>query len=248
MDVADLPAVNWVAGGIRKGRVPREGYVRGWGIQFKGLRDVVRQDALYQEASALAEGRSVMAEDNRINLYLILRFFLPAIPFGHIVEFGAYRCGNAMFMGRVLERLGSNAKVFAFDTFSGMPATDPTIDAHNAGDFANVDLEEIRRTIAERGLGNLELVPGTFETTARDALARIGPVALAHLDSDIHSAIAVSYDAVKPHMVAGGYYVFDDATVPSCLGATEAVEDLVIRRDALHAEQIFPQFVFRAGL
>jgi hypothetical protein len=47
-------------------------------------------------------------------------------------------------------------------------------------------------------------------------------------------------------MVPGGYMVFDDATVSSCLGATEAVESLLIRRDGLSSEQIWPHFVFRA--
>ncbi len=47
-------------------------------------------------------------------------------------------------------------------------------------------------------------------------------------------------------MVEGGYIVFDDATLSSCLGATEVVEDLVIRRDGLNSEQIFPHFVFRS--
>jgi hypothetical protein len=47
-------------------------------------------------------------------------------------------------------------------------------------------------------------------------------------------------------MVEGGYFVFDDATVSSCIGATEVVEDLLIRRDGLNSEQIWPHFVFRA--
>ena len=63
-----LPAVDWVAAGVRKGRVPREGYIRGWGIQFRDVRDIVRRDDIYRDALALADGRSVMAEDNRINL------------------------------------------------------------------------------------------------------------------------------------------------------------------------------------
>lgn len=243
-----LPAVDWVAGGVRKGRVPREGYIRGWGIQFRDVRDTVRRDPLYRDALVLADGRSVMAEDNRINLYLLLRYFLPAIPQGPIVEFGSYRCGNAMFMARVLQRLGSTAKVYALDTFAGMPTADATIDAHSAGDFADADLREIRAAIAAAGLTNIELVPGRFEDTAAGLVERVGPVALAHLDSDIYSAIATAYDAVRHRMVRGGYFVFDDATVSSCLGATEAVEELVVRRDGLHAEQIFPQFVFRAGL
>ena len=45
--------------------------------------------------------------------------------------------------------------------------------------------------------------------------------------------------------LGGGYVVFDDATVSSCIGATEAVEDLLIRRDGLNSEQIYPHFVFR---
>jgi hypothetical protein len=103
--------------------------------------------------------------------------------------------------------------------------------------------------MASAGVDNVDLVQGRFEDTAAPLMQRLGQsVALAHIDSDIYSAIATAYDAVRPHMVRGGYYVFDDATVTSCLGATEAVEELVVRRDGLHAEQIFPQFVFRAGL
>jgi hypothetical protein len=47
-------------------------------------------------------------------------------------------------------------------------------------------------------------------------------------------------------MANGGYVAFDDAHTSSCLGATEAVEDLVIRGDGLNCEQIWPHFVFRA--
>ncbi len=241
-----LPAVAWVDERLRKGRSPRDGYVRGWGLQFGGLRDKVRADPLYAEAAALAAGRSVLSEDNRLNLFLILKFFLPRLAFGHVAEFGAYRGGNAMFMARVLQRVRPGARVYAFDTFAGMPRTDPSIDAHQAGDFADVDLDELRSAAAGAGLDNLEFVQGLFEDTVAPWLVGHGPVALAHIDSDIYSAIATSYDAVKPHMVPGGYFVFDDATVASCLGATEAVEELAIRRDGLHAEQIFPQFVFRA--
>jgi len=51
---------------------------------------------------------------------------------------------------------------------------------------------------------------------------------------------------VRRYMVGGGYIVLDDATSPSCIGATEAVESLIIRRDGMNSEQISPHFVFRA--
>ena len=48
-------------------------------------------------------------------------------------------------------------------------------------------------------------------------------------------------------MTSGGYVAYDDADVSSCIGATQAVEELIIER-RIHCEQIWPHFVFRAGL
>jgi predicted O-methyltransferase YrrM len=221
--------------------------VRGWGLQFGKLRDEVRADPLYENASKLARGRSVLSEDNRINLYLICRFYLDRLDPGHIVEFGAYKGGNALFMARVAAALYPDKKVYALDTYSGIPDADASIDAHSAGDFRDVDLIELRDVAARQGLSNIEFVQGRFEDTASDLLSRIGSVSLAHIDSDTYSSVAFAYDVVRPYMVPGGYLVFDDATVSSCLGATEAVEALLIRRDGMNSEQIWPHFVFRAS-
>jgi len=91
-------------------------------------------------------------------------------------------------------------------------------------------------------------VKGLFEETAPALLAASPGVALSHIDCDIKSAVVFSYKACKPKMVTGGYYVFDDSVAPSCLGATEAVEEAVIQGDGLLSEQIYPHHVFRAGL
>ena len=48
-------------------------------------------------------------------------------------------------------------------------------------------------------------------------------------------------------MTKGGYLVYDDADYLTCLGATEAVEELIRDRN-MHCEQIWPHFVFRPGL
>ena len=96
------------------------------------------------------------------------------------------------------------------------------------------------------GLSNLEFRKGLFQDTAEEVLGEAGAVLLAHIDCDAYSAVAYAYDVVSGFMVPGGYLVFDDATASTCLGATEAVEERVIRRDGLSSEQIYPQFVFRA--
>ncbi|MGO9242143.1 MAG: TylF/MycF/NovP-related O-methyltransferase [Bryobacteraceae bacterium] len=231
---------------LRKGRSPRDGFARGWGLEYGGLTAAVLADPLYQECFSLAKGRTIQAPVCRLNLYLLVRYYLPRLGSGAIVEFGSYRGGSAIFMAALCRRLGLAVKVYGLDTFAGMPSTDEAIDAHHEGDFQDTSLAELRTYASQCGLDPwLTFVPGRFDETTPAVLAAAGRVLLAHIDCDIGRAVAYSYDAVKPCMAEGGYVVFDDALAPGCLGATEAVEDLVIRRDGLSCEQITPHFVFR---
>ena len=232
--------------GLRKGRNVFEGYQRGWGLQHSDLKIKIRNDAVYQEAVAVSGDRTVMGESNRMNIFLLLRFFLEKLPLGHIVEYGSYRGGNAIFMAHVAKRVLPGVKVYALDSFEGLPEPDKDVDAHLAGNFKNADYDGLLLRRAELNLDNLVLVKGYFEDTNDSVMAEAGRISLAHIDCDIASAVRFSYDGVKRFMVEGGYLIFDDATVSSCIGATEAVEDLVIRRDGLSSEQIWPHFVFRA--
>jgi predicted O-methyltransferase YrrM len=241
-----LSNVPGITGSDRAGRSVRDGYARGWGLEFGNVQDRVAADPLYRKAVALTSGRSYVSEARRMNLFLLITFFLPNLDRRNLIEFGAYKGGNAMFMAYVAKEMLPGAQVYALDTFSGMPATDKTIDAHNIGDFGDVDLDDLRRASARAGLTNLHLVQGRFEETGPSLMASARPFALAHIDCDIYSAVAYAYELVRRAMVPGGYLVFDDATVGSCIGATEAVETLVIRRDGLNSEQIYPHFVFRA--
>lgn len=226
------------------GRNPYEGYQRGWGLQFGDLREKVLNDPLYQRASRLAHGRSVVAEERRMNIFLIIRFFLERLACRNIIEFGSWRGGNALFMAACLKELHPGALVYALDTFQGMPVTDPVIDLHRAGDFADVDLVELQAVAREHTLDNLLFVQGRFEDTAMDVYQTAGGFGLAHIDCDIYSAVKFAQDTVLPHMCRGGYLVYDDACVSSCLGATQAVEEFVLDH-RIHSEQIWPQFVFR---
>ncbi|MBI2994955.1 MAG: class I SAM-dependent methyltransferase [Gammaproteobacteria bacterium] len=235
-----------VAKGVRKGRNVYEGYQRGWGIEFGPLREKVRNDPLYAAAMAVSQARTILMEDHRMNLFLLIRFFLPNIERGDIIEFGAYRGGNAIFMAHVAKALDLGIAVHALDTFEGMPETDKAVDAHSKGDFSKVDFDELAGYVKSIGLDNLRLHRGLFADTFEGVRREAGTFSLAHIDCDTYPSVKFSYDTVKPHMVDGGYIVFDDATVSSCIGATEAVEEEVIRRDGLHSEQIFPQWVFRS--
>jgi hypothetical protein len=227
-----------------KDRNPYEGYQRGWGLQFGDLRERVLKDPLYQHAAQLAHGRTVVAEEKRMNLFLIIRFFLHRLASRDIIEFGSWRGGNAIFMAACLKELYPAATVYALDTFQGMPHTDPAIDLHTAGDFSDVDLLGLESFARQKGLDNLRFVKGYFEDTAADVYKSAGEFGLAHVDCDIYSAVTFAQDTVLPHLCGGGYLVYDDAGVSSCLGATQAVEEFIMSQ-RLHSEQIWPHFVFR---
>ena len=231
---------------FRDGRNLRDGYTRACGIQFGNVRQLCEANALYQRAYALAKSRTVLMPANFMNLFLIVALGLRKLPPGDIVEFGSYQGGSAIFLAIVAAALFPGTKVYAFDSFAGMPEIDTSRDMHRPGHFNDASDTALIRYCSEIGVTNLVPVKGFFSETIPSALPKIGPVRLAHIDCDLYQSVAESYDGVKPFMVPGGYIVFDDPLLSSCLGAFEAVEELVIRRDGLHAEQASPHLVYRA--
>lgn len=229
---------------IVRGRNIRDGYIRACGIAQGNVREFCEADALFQRAIAAAKGRTLLLYTKLLNLYMLMRFAVPNLPFGHIAEFGAYQGGSALFLAVIAADLDPDMKVFAFDTFAGMPDTDENHDAHAKGSFVT-SIDELRSETQRLGLRNLEFVEGLFGETMPKALPTIGQLRMCHIDADLYESVATAYDGSKPYMVPGGYMVFDDPLVEDCIGAFEAVEDLVIKRDGLHAEQVFPHLVYR---
>lgn len=148
-------------------------------------------------------------------------------------------------MATLLKEMYPSARLYCCDTFEGMPLTDTRYDAHSKGDFSDADHAGLLAIIEKRKLDNIVILKGLFEETLPTIPSeRFG---LAHIDCDIYSAAKYTQDAIWPQMTRGGYVVYDDATVPSCIGATQAVEELIMERQ-ICSEQIYPHFVFRAHL
>jgi predicted O-methyltransferase YrrM len=244
VSMSDLPKPS-VENRVRKGRNLYEGYQRGIGLAFSNLGERIAADPDFHQARALAGSRTIVGGGNLANIFLLIKLFLPRLPFGHIVEFGSYKGGSAIFMAALAQKFLPGVQVIGFDTFSGMPATDRAVDAHRRGGFSDVDLTELRQYVEQSGLQNLTFVQGYFEETAAKVLQQQGSVAFCHIDCDIRSAVEYAYDATRPYMMPGGYWVFDDPFVADCLGAAEAVEDVLIKRDGLNSEQLYPHYVFR---
>jgi O-methyltransferase len=100
---------------------------------------------------------------------------------GEMAEVGVFRGGSA----KLISMFKGNAKLHLFDTFAGMPATDKTIDHHNAGDFDTTTLEDVQAYLA--GYSQIEYHKGYFPDTANSAITSRS-FSFVHLDVDIYQS------------------------------------------------------------
>jgi hypothetical protein len=124
-----------MSGDMLNGRNLKDGYTRGCGLQFGNVTNLCTSDPLFLHAYGLTRDRSAVTDNNLQNLFLLIKFYLPKLPPGHIAEFGSFRGGSAIFMAIVAQELCPGTKVYGFDSFAGMPEADARRDAHKAGDF-----------------------------------------------------------------------------------------------------------------
>ncbi|MBF0145342.1 MAG: class I SAM-dependent methyltransferase [Magnetococcales bacterium] len=138
---------------------------------------------------------------------------------GEIAEVGSYRGGSAYLLA-----VDGDRWVHVFDTFAGMPETDPRWDHFRQGDFGDTSLQEVRDFLAP--LPHVTLYPGVFPDTA-------GPIGdkrfgLVHVDVDIHQSVLECCRFFYPRLVPGGILVFDDYGFPKCPGAKKAVDEFFL--------------------
>ena len=231
---------------IDAGRNVKGGYARGLGLEYGRLAEFCLQDPVYRGALAHADLRQSLCVPHKLmNLYLIIRYGLENVS-GDVIELGSYRGGSAVFMAAVMRALGRTSRVWALDSFEGMPPTDATRDAHRQGDFSDTSYEDLVDYVAASGLdSHLTIVKGFFDRTLKGVAERAQRFALVHVDCDIYEAVKHSVRTLENHVAIGAYVVFDDPLHGSCIGAMQAVEEELISRLGLRAEQTYPHLVYR---
>lgn len=241
-----LPAVEGMERTSVRGVCPYQGYQRGTNLRYGRLIDQAMRDPDYRQAvqaSRLKDVCSIVDEARCINIFLLIKFFLGSLSSRNIIEFGAYKGGNSIFMAMLLRRFYPDARILALDTFQGAPSSDPNIDKLPQ-DFRSANIVRTRATARSLGLDNLEFIPGLVEDTALAACRKLGSVGLAHVDLVAHEPTRFAQDLVWRFMAPGGYIVQDDALEPTCAGATLAVEELIHAHGPC-IEQVWPHLVLR---
>jgi O-methyltransferase len=176
---------------------------------------------------SIAAPRTLVSADRCYVLCTLLRQSL-ALD-GEVVECGVYRGGTAAMMAKIIAETGTRKKLYLFDTFSGMPATDAAHDLHHEGDFRDTSLEQVRAFVAAPEIVEFRrgFIPDTF--AGLEGLK----IVFAHVDVDIYRSVIDCSAFIWPRLASGGFMVFDDYGFASCPGARQAI-DVFFARTAAH--------------
>lgn len=138
---------------------------------------------------------------------------------GEIAEVGVYKGGTA----RVLAAACPDKRVYLFDTFTGMPSSDPSVDRHGVGDFSDTSFEKVQKLLSD--CSNVEFHVGIFPETS-------GPIVdkrfcLVHLDVDNYKPNADALAFFYNRMVPGGAIVFDDYEWRDTPGIRKSIDEFL---------------------
>jgi hypothetical protein len=156
-----------------------------------------------------------------LDLYqLLVQIVRDDVP-GDIAEFGSYRGHSGYLIARSLQALGSDKRLFMFDTFESFPDESIGVDRFWSRTH-DVDYTSVREKFLE--FDNVLLVKGDFTETLDGSDLR--EVALAYVDCDSYRATRYLIDALLPTRISvGGLLVFEDYGHPALLGNRIAVHE-----------------------
>lgn len=146
---------------------------------------------------------------------------------GDVVELGCYVGTTTLFMRRLLVQLASEKRLYAYDSFEGLP---PKVsqDASGAGDqFQGGELRVSKKQfLHEFQKANLQ-PPITYKAWFKDLQPEQLPdqISFAFLDGDFYQSIIDSLRLVWPRLVAGGVVTIDDYQRAALPGVERAVRD-----------------------
>jgi hypothetical protein len=144
---------------------------------------------------------------NKISIIAAIICLIPSNT--NIIEIGSYQGGTTIFMAKLAKILNKNLKIFACDTFEGMPpaSDNDKIDKcfYDSGRFIDNPLKKVQKRIKREKLENsINLVKGDVTITLKNL--NINNLSFVFLDTDQYNGTKAGLDFVlhsksKPHII-----------------------------------------------
>jgi len=173
------------------------------------------------------------------NRYCIYHMIMSREVRGDVIELGVGTGKNSFHLARVVDDLSLNKRVYACDTFQGLPYTDEGTGIESSlkkGGWFHITLEQFRLEIAKEKLnGVLIPVQGLIEKTL-PAQLKDKRFCFAWLDMDLYKPTVLGYKFLEDRISVGGILGFHDYKNKMCPGIVKAVDEEVNKNKF---EQIF---------
>ena len=183
------------------------------------------QDAQFWDLHArlLQDGRCNQLPRERYNLWTLARQVQTLS--GAYAEAGVYDGGSA----RILCEAKGAEHLHLFDTFEGMPETDPQADPHfTAGQFADTNRQKVADYLA--AFPNVHLHQGFFPASAADVPAD-RRFKFVHLDLDIYRSTLDGLRYFYPRLVRKGVIISHDYGNVTAPGVKKAFDEFLAETD-----------------
>jgi len=168
---------------------------------------------------------------------------------GHYFEFGCYDGDTLIDFFNALKSFFKGNfpeywKMFAFDSFEGLPKTYRNEDLHpyaGEGSYKSQGMEYVYRRLSEVGCGDerLQLYKGFFETIlteklCNDFIEKGIKASFVNIDCDYYSSTMTTLNWIEPLLHDGSIVYFDDIYFYNCnpqKGELKAISDFNSKRE-----------------
>ena len=138
---------------------------------------------------------------------------------GDIIELGSYKGGNVIMIAKFLKQIGSKKKVYACDTFSGIPEEDSNVkDIADMGYFSDTNLDAVKKKLKKYDAFNVKLVIGDFRNTLPNLDKE--KFSLVFIDCNIFSSAKLAINFSYPRLVKDGVLFSHCYGAPKGKGST----------------------------
>lgn len=134
-------------------------------------------------------------------------------------EFGCHSARTFSAAVNAAEVLSiENTQFFAFDSFQGLPETNPDIDGiFTTSSFCTTKkkfinkLKKKTRLASKTKFSNIRLIEGFYNTSlTQELLTTLPPAGVVHIDVDLYSSCNDVLNFITPLLVNGSILLFDD--------------------------------------
>lgn len=191
---------------------------------MKNINDIVNLAKTYKSSNYENNIRTVLTDEM---LYNVSEISMKCIDIdGDIAEVGVWRGSIGIVFGEIFR----NKNIYLFDTFDGIPYSNEFDNVHRPGDFGKNDrdplyyssFDEVKDTLSI--YNNIKIYKGIFPLETAHNISN-KKFSLVHLDVDVYQSYYDSLNFFYPKMNNDGLILFDDYNIPSCEGATRAVNE-----------------------